>query len=299
MNQEYQKYLSPSVVKKIDNLSLRAKLVVEGFIIGLHKSPYHGFSIEFSEHRPYGFGDEIRHIDWKLLAKTDKLYIKQFEEETNLKTYIILDKSSSMNYGSNNNMLKFDYAKTLSASLAYLMIKQQDAVGLATFDEEIIDYIPPKSKIGHLNYLLNVLHSSKVKGDTKISPILHSLAESIKKRGLIILISDLLDDPNEVINGLRHFRHKGHEVIIFHVLDDNEINFNFNGATNFIDSEDGANIKTDPRHIKKEYMRAISEFCGVYKKECSQNNIDYIKINTSNTLEKSLIDYLIKRSKLS
>tara|TARA_B100000401_G_scaffold315135_1_gene217614 strand:- start:641 stop:1540 length:900 start_codon:yes stop_codon:yes gene_type:complete len=299
LNQEYQKYLSPSVVKKIDKLSLRAKLVVEGFIIGLHKSPYHGFSIEFSEHRPYGFGDEIRHIDWKLLAKTDKLYIKQFEEETNLKTYIILDKSSSMNYGSNNNMLKFDYAKTLSASLAYLMIKQQDAVGLATFDEEIIDYIPPKSKIGHLNYLLNVLHSSKVKGDTKISPILHSLAESIKKRGLIILISDLLDDPNEVINGLRHFRHKGHEVIIFHVLDDNEINFNFNGATNFIDSEDGTNIKTDPRHIKKEYMRTFSEFCGVYKKECSQNNIDYIKVNTSDTLEKSLIDYLIKRSKLS
>ena len=299
MNQEHQKYLSPSVVKKIDNLYLRAKLVVEGFIIGLHKSPYHGFSVEFSEHRPYGFGDEIRHIDWKLLAKTDKLFIKQFEEETNLKSYIILDKSSSMSYGSNNNMIKFDYAKTLSASLAYLMIKQQDAVGLATFDKEIIDYIPPKSKTSHLNYLLNVLHSSKVKGDTKISPILHSLAESIKKRGLIILISDLLDNPNEIINGLRHFRHKGHDVIIFHILDDNEINFNFSGVTNFIDSEDGSNIKTDPRQIKKEYMKAVSEFCGTYKKECSQNNIDYLKVNTSETLEKSLIDYLIKRSKLS
>ena len=299
MNQEYQKYLSPSVIKKIDNLYLRAKLVVEGFIIGLHKSPYHGFSVEFSEHRPYGFGDEIRHIDWKLLAKTDKLFIKQFEEETNLKTYIILDKSSSMGYGSNNNMIKFDYAKTLSASLAYLMIQQQDAVGLATFDKEIIDYIPPKSKIGHLNYLLNVLHSSKVKGDTKISPILHSLAESIKKRGLIILISDLLDNPNEIINGLRHFRHKGHEVIIFHILDDNEINFNFTGVANFIDSEDGSNIKTDPRQIKKEYMKAVSEFCGIYEKECNQNNIDYLKVNTSETLEKSLIDYLIKRSKLS
>ena len=207
----------------------------------------------------------------EIVSENRKLFIKQFEEETNLKTYIILDKSSSMSYGSNNNMIKFDYAKTLSASLAYLMIKQQqDAVGLATFDEEIIDYIPPKSKIGHLNYLLNVLHSSKVKGDTKISPILHSLAESIKKRGLIILISDLLDDPNEVINGLRHFRHKGHEVIIFHILDDNEIDFNFNGATNFIDSEDGSNIKTDPRQIKKEYMKAVSEFCGTYKKSVAK-----------------------------
>ena len=233
-----------------------------------------------------------------MLAKTEKLFIKQFEEETNLKTYIILDKSSSMSYGSNNNMIKFDYAKTLSASLAYLMIKQQDAVGLATFDKEINDYIPPKSKTSHLNYLLNVLHYQKLKVIPKYLKFCIRLLNQLK-RGLIILISDLLDNPNEIINGLRHFRHKGHEVIIFHILDDNEINFNFSGVTNFIDSEDGSNIKTDPRQIKKEYMKAVSEFCGTYKKECSKNNIDYLKVNTSETLEKSLIDYLIKRSKLS
>ena len=223
MNTAYQNYLSPSIIKKIDNIFLRAKLVVEGFIIGLHKSPYHGFSVEFSEHRPYSFGDEIKHIDWKLLAKTDKLYIKQFEEETNLKCYILFDSSASMNYGSPNNITKLEYAKTLSASLSYLMIKQQDAVGLTIFNKKIIKSIPPKSKISHLNILLNALHESNANGTTDLSPMLHSLADSIKKRGLIILISDLLDNPKDIIKGLRHFRHKGHEVVIFHILDSNEI----------------------------------------------------------------------------
>ena len=181
MNQVYQDYLSSSIIRKIDNISLRAKLVVEGFIIGLHQSPYHGFSVEFSEHRPYGFGDEIKHIDWKLLAKTDKLYIKQFEEETNLKSYILFDKSASMGYSSKDNINKFEYAKTLSASLSYLMIRQQDAVGLTTFDDKINTSIIPRSKISHLNVLLNSLHKSKIGGETQISPILHSLAESIKK----------------------------------------------------------------------------------------------------------------------
>jgi len=195
MDTSYKEYLSSEVINKIDSISLRAKLVVEGFIIGLHKSPYHGFSIEFSEHRPYGFGDEIKYIDWKLFAKTDKLFIKQFEEETNLKSYILLDKSFSMHYGS-NQITKFEYAKTLSACLSYLMIKQQDAVGLSTFDDKLDITVPPKSKIGHLSVLLNILHRSKAKGETKISPILHTLAESMKKRGLVILISDLLDDQD-------------------------------------------------------------------------------------------------------
>tara|TARA_Y100000996_G_scaffold397717_1_gene365046 strand:+ start:443 stop:1342 length:900 start_codon:yes stop_codon:yes gene_type:complete len=298
MNQKYHEYLSPSIIKKIDNISLRAKLVVEGFIIGLHKSPYHGFSVEFSEHRPYGFGDEIRHIDWKLLAKTDKLYIKQFEEETNLKSYIILDKSASMDFSSKNNISKFEYAKTLSASLSYLMIRQQDSIGLTTFDNRIDKSISPKSKISHLNNLLNTLHTSRVGGETEISPILHSLAESIKKRGLIILVSDLLDSPDEVIKGLRHFRYRGHEVIIFHILDSSEINFDFNEMVNFIDSESSESIKTDPRHIKSDYIKVVSDFCETYRYECSKNNIDYIQVNTSDSLDKSLIEYIIKRSKL-
>ena len=298
MNEIYQDYLSSSIIKKIDNISLRAKLVVEGFIIGLHKSPYHGFSVEFSEHRPYGFGDEIKHIDWKLLAKTDKLYIKQFEEETNLKSYILFDKSLSMSYSSDNSISKFEYAKTLSACLSYLMIRQQDAVGLTTFDDKIDVSIKPKSKTSHLNILLSTLHHSKVKGETEISPILHSLAESIKKRGLIILISDLMDNPKDVINGLRHFRYKGHEIIIFHILDAKEISFDFNQITNFIDLENNENLKTDPRHIRSAYKKAFKEFCNIYQSECSQNNIDYVQINTSDSLDKTLIEYLIKRSRL-
>ena len=290
-------YLKPSIIKKIDNLSLRAKLVVEGFIVGLHKSPYHGFSIEFSEHRPYTFGDEIKFIDWKLLAKTDKLYIKQFEEETNLKSYILFDKSSSMGYGS-NDITKFEYAKTICACLSYLMIKQQDAVGLITFDKKINISIPPKSKISHLNYLLKVLNNTKIEGETKISYILHSLAESIKKRGLIILISDLMDNPKDVLKGLRHFRYKGHEVMIFHIIDDKEIEFDFNSPINFIDLETKKMIKTDPRQIKVEYKKSFNQFCENYKKECNKNKIDYIPINTSYSIDKTLIQYFIKRSKL-
>tara|TARA_Y100000996_G_scaffold109739_1_gene81110 strand:+ start:1325 stop:2224 length:900 start_codon:yes stop_codon:yes gene_type:complete len=298
MNSAYQNYLSPSIIKKIDNIFLRAKLVVEGFIIGLHKSPYHGFSVEFSEHRPYAFGDEIKHIDWKLLAKTDKLYIKQFEEETNLKCHILFDTSASMDYSSNDNITKLEYAKTLSASLSYLMIKQQDAVGLTIFNKKIIKSIPPKSKISHLNILLNALHESNAKGTTNLSPMLHSLADSIKKRGLIILISDLLDDPKNIIKGLRHFRHKGHEVIIFHILDFNEISFNFNQLVEFIDLESNNSIKTDPRHIRNDYKKAFSSFCEIFRLECRKNNIDYITVDTSNSLDKSLIEYLMKRSRL-
>ncbi|MBI45468.1 MAG: DUF58 domain-containing protein [Candidatus Marinimicrobia bacterium] len=297
MDVTYQDYLSSSVIKKISNIALRAKLVVEGFIIGLHKSPYHGFSVEFSEHRPYSFGDEIKYIDWKLLAKTDKLYIKQFEEETNLNCHILFDTSASMQYGS-GEIQKFDYAQTLCASLSYMMIKQQDAVGLTTFDTKINISIPPKSRPSHLNILLNTLHHSKVQGETKISNILHSLAESMKKRGLIILISDLFDDQEDVIKGLRHFRYKGHEIIVFHIMDDKEISLDFNESVNFIDLENNDSMKTDPRQIKSAYQKAYSNFCNQYKNECSKNNIDYVPVNTSDSLDKSLIEYLIKRTKV-
>ena len=187
----YKKYMDPVIISKIENFALRAKLVVEGFIIGLHKSPYHGFSVEFSEHRPYGYGDEIRYIDWKLWGKTDRFYIKQYEEETNLKCHIVLDKSASMAYSS-NKITKFEYAKMLSASLIYLMIKQQDAVGLTMFDNKIDKSISPKSKISHLNLLLKTMHNATTKGETSISKLLHTLAESISKRGLIILVSPVL-----------------------------------------------------------------------------------------------------------
>ena len=293
-----KKYLSSNIINKIDNLFLKAKLVVEGFIIGLHKSPYHGFSVEFSEHKPYGYGDEIKYIDWKLWAKTDKLFIKQFEEETNLKCHVILDQSSSMDFGS-NKITKFEYSKILAASLCYLMIKQQDAVGLNLFDTTIKASILPKSKTSHLNLILKTLQNSKIGKKTNIAKVLHTLAESIKKRGLVILISDLIDKQDDIIKGLRHFRHKGHEVIVFHVLDNNELNLNYNQSIQFEDLENKEIIKTDPRHIKTEYKKSISKFCKKYKIECEKNKIDYVSINTSDSIDKSLLEYLIKRNKLS
>ena len=192
--------LTPEIIARLDNLSLKARMVVEGFMVGYHKSPYHGFSVEFSEHRAYGPGDEIRHIDWKLFGKTDRFYIKQFEEETNLRTYILLDQSKSMEYNS-VIMSKLEYAKTLSAALCYLMLKQQDAVGLTLFDEKIRDYIPPRSKSSHLKILHSRMNKIKPGTDTHIAPVLHHTAEMIKKRGLIILISDLFDDPEKIISG--------------------------------------------------------------------------------------------------
>jgi len=298
MSDIYQKYMDPKIINKIDNLSLRARLVVEGFIIGMHKSPYHGFSVEFSEHRPYGYGDEIKYIDWKLWGKTDRYYIKQFEEETNLKCNIILDKSSSMNFGS-KNITKFDYSKSLAAALSYLMIKQQDAVGLTTFDEKIKIAIRPKSKTSHLNLLLKTMHNSQIGGETNISNLLHGLAESIHKRGLIILISDLLDDEKEVVKSLRHFRYKGHEVIIFHIIDPKENNLDYDQNMNFIDIENNSSIMADPRIIKEKYNKAFASFCKHYEYECMKNKIDYIPIITNDSLDKSLMQYLIKRSQIN
>ena len=298
MKKEYKKYLDPSLISKIENLSLRAKLVVEGFIIGMHKSPYHGFSVEFSEHRPYGFGDEIKYIDWKLWGKTDRFYIKQFEEETNLKCHIILDKSSSMNFGS-KNITKFEYSKLISAAMSYLMIKQQDAVGLTTFDQRINTIIKPKSKVNHLNLLLKTLHNSNTGGETNISNLLHGLAESINKKGLIILISDLLDDEKKVMESLRHFRYRGHEIIVFHIVDPKEKNLDYNENINFIDLENNYNIVADSRLVKDKYNKAFRDFSDFYKKECLRDKIDYNLISTSDSLDKTLLQYLIRRSQIN
>ena len=297
MSDIYKKYMDPQTINKIENLSLRARLVVEGFIIGMHRSPYHGFSVEFSEHRPYGYGDEIKYIDWKLWGKTDRFYIKQFEEETNLKCHLILDKSSSMNFSS-TNITKFDYSKSLAAALTYLMIKQQDAIGLTTFDEKIDISIAPKSKISHLNLLLKTMHNAKPGGETNVSLLLHTLAESIQKRGLIILISDLLDNQEDVVKGLRHFRYKGHEVIIFHIIDPKEKDLNYNQNINFIDLENDKNIITDSRLIREKYNKAFKDFCNYYDLQCSRNKIDYVQISTEDSLYKSLMQYLIKRSQI-
>ncbi|UCH09160.1 MAG: DUF58 domain-containing protein [Fidelibacterota bacterium] len=290
-------YLNPEIVSRLDNLSLRARLVVEGFIIGLHRSPYHGFSVEFAEHRAYGPGDEIRHVDWKLFAKTDRYYVKEFEEETNLKSYLVMDQSRSMTYSS-HGVSKLSYAQTLAASLAYLMLKQQDAIGLALFDSELRQYLAPRAKPSHLDAILGRMSEIQPGPETTIAPILHQLAESIVKRGLIILISDLFDDPDQILMGLKHFRHKHHEVIVFHILDPQELTFAFSTRTRFRDLETGEVITTEPWHIQKAYQKRVGQFLELYRRRCRQQNIDYVQITTDRPLDLALSEYLLKRRRI-
>jgi len=292
-----RKYLQPETVALLNSMSLRAKLVVEGYIIGQHRSPYHGFSVEFAEHRAYGAGDEIRHIDWKLFGKTDRLYVKRYEEETNLRAHIVLDTSRSMLYNS-EKVSKLVYANSLAASLSYLMINQQDAVGLVQFSQKIDTFIPPKSRPSHLSLVLAQLDDKEVGKDTKVGLVLHELAERIKKRGLVILISDLLDNPKNIMNGLKHFRHQNQEVIVFHVLDRKELEFDFNTRTKFLDMESGEEIVTEPWHIRSNYTELINRLHDKYRKECREYLIDYVPIFTDQSLDISITEYLNKRRKL-
>ena len=285
------------MVAMLDSISMRAKMVVEGYIIGQHRSPYHGFSVEFAEHRSYEPGDEVRHIDWKLYGKTNRLYVKRYEEETNLRAHLILDTSKSMAYTS-GAVSKLQYGSYLLAALSYLMISQQDAAGVVLFDESIRSFIPPKYTPSHLNSLLNVLDVESPGADTKIEPVLHEMAERINKRGLVIIISDLFDDPNNIMNGLKHFRHSKQEVILFHILDRNELEFDFNTRTKFVDMESGEEITTDPWHVKNDYKNLIKGLQNYYKSECRLNLIDYVPLFTDDSLDKGLNEYFNKRQKL-
>lgn len=285
------------MVATLDSISMRAKMVVEGYIIGQHRSPYHGFSVEFAEHRSYEPGDEIRHIDWKLYGKTNRLYVKRYEEETNLRAHLILDTSKSMAYTS-GGVSKLEYGSYLLAALSYLMIRQQDAAGVVLFDENIRSFIPPKSIPSHLNTLLNTLDIKAPGEDTRIEPVLHEMAERIKKRGLVIIISDLFDDPENIMNGLKHFRHSKQEVILFHILDRNELEFDFNTRTKFVDMESGEEITTDPWHVKNEYKNLIKGLQDYYRSECRLNLIDYVPLFTDDSLDKGLSEYFNKRQKL-
>ena len=285
------------MVAMLNSISMKAKLVVEGYIIGQHRSPYHGFSVEFSEHRSYEPGDEVKHIDWKLYGKTNRLYVKRYEEETNLRAHLILDTSKSMSYTS-NKVSKLDYGSYLLAALSYLMISQQDAAGVVLFDEKIRAFIPPKSTPSHLNTLLNVLDAPKPGNDTKIESVLHQMAERINKRGLVIIISDLLDEPKNVFKGLKHFRHRKQEVILFHILDRNELEFEFENRTKFVDMESGEEITTDPWHIKNDYKNLILDVQKYYKRNCRLNKIDYVPLYTDDSLDKGLSEYFNKRQRL-
>jgi uncharacterized protein (DUF58 family) len=290
-------FLQPQVVSKLANLHLVARLVVEGFITGLHKSPYHGFSVEFAEHRQYMPGDDIRHVDWKVYAKTDRYYVKQFEEETNLKAYLLLDMSASMGYSS-HGISKLQYSAFMCAALSYLMLKQRDSVGLVTFDEKINSFMPPRSINTYLNVLLQELQRCRSGTSTQIADTLHHLAERIHRRGLIILFSDLFDDPQAVLSGLEHFRHKKHEVIVFHVLDPMERSFNFRQDGRFEDMESGDQLATQPWHIRAQYRNLVAQFIETYKRECLSHQIDYVLIDTEEPFDRALLQYLIKRKRI-
>ena len=297
MESNKRKFLQPETVAILNSMSLRAKMIVEGYIIGHHRSPYHGFSVEFAEHRAYGSGDEIRHIDWRLYGKTDRLYVKRYEEETNLRSYLILDTSRSMKYTS-DTITKLQYGNYLVAALSYLMINQQDAAGLIQFDDKIRNFILPKSNPSHLNTILSQLDENAEGNDTKIELVLHKIAERIKKRGLIILISDMFDEPENIISGLKHFRHNNQEVLVFHILDRKELEFNFNSRTKFMDMETGEEITTEPWHIRSNYNDLIKDLQNYYKYECRKNRIDYICLFTDQNLDIALTEYLNKRRKL-
>ena len=290
-------YLTPQAVSKLKNMQLRARLVVEGFIAGLHKSPYHGFSVEFTQHRPYMPGDPLKNIDWKVYGRTDKFFVKEFEEETNLKTYILLDCSASMGYKS-DGISKLEYGSYLVAALTYMLLKQRDAVGLLTFDTQIRNYIPPRSIQGYLSRILTELEGIAYGGETDISNILHLTAERFKRRGLVILISDLLDDAEEILNGLKHFRHDGHEVLVFQILDPMEKSFAFRGNIRFRDMETRERMPSAPEHLRLDYRKEFSDFLSTIQNGCREHRIDHALYDTEEPFDTALFNYLTKRARM-
>ena len=290
-----EKYLKPEVINQIKRLDLRAQFVVKGFMQGLHASPFHGFSVEFSEHRKYTAGDDPKDIDWLVYAKTDKYYVKKFEAETNITGYVVMDLSESMDYTFRQTLTKFDYAICLAASLCYLMIYQQDPVGLITFDERIRDSLPPKSKRTQLGAVLSHLSRLKPTGQTNIANSLTQIAAMLKHRSLLMIFSDLLADPAPVIQSLRQLRHGGHDVILFHILDEAEVHFPFDGVVEFEDPETEDRLQVDAVSFRRDYVDELKKFRDSYRRECFQSGIDYVELDTSMQFDKALLEYLLSR----
>lgn len=290
------RFLDPEILSNITNLELLARTVVEGFITGLHKSPYKGFSVEFMAYREYMPGDDPARIDWKLYARSDRIYIKEFEDETNTKCHIMLDVSNSMAYTS-SKVNKFQYGSFLAASLAYFMIKQKDSVGLNLFDNEIITKIPPKGGTAHLHLILNTIENVKLGQTTSLKKPLHELADSIKRRGFVVIISDLLSDPDDLISGLKHFRFDGHEVILFHVLDPFEVTYMFKDMVELVDMETGEKLLVSPETAKDIYMYNLTKFRDKIKEETGLLGVDYQPIVTNQPLDIALYNYLASRSR--
>lgn len=296
MENIYQKYLDPRTLANLKGLELRARRIVEGYVAGLHKSPYQGFSIEFAEHREYVPGDDLRYVDWKVFGRTDKYYLKQFEEETNLIVYLVLDVSKSMQYKSEQAPLsKLEYAQCVAASLARMVLEQKDSVGLVTFDNQVRQYVRPSSTAQQLKQLLYLMEETSPNEKTSTGPIFHDLAERLKKRGLVIVLSDLFDEVDPMLAGLKHFRHRRHDVIMFHVLDPAELEFPFRDATLFRGLEFESDLMADPRAVRKAYLEIFEEFQNSVKRGCRTHNVDYQLLRTDQNLGVALSRYLASR----
>jgi uncharacterized protein (DUF58 family) len=291
-------FLDPATLARLGSLDLKARAIVEGFINGLHRSPFKGFSVEFAEYRQYLPGDDLATLDWKVYARTDRHFVKKFEEETNLECHILLDVSRSMGYGS-TGITKLQYASYLAAALAYLMNRQRDAVGLIAFDEDIVEMRPASARPGHLTSLLVTLERLKLGSRTNVAKPLRDLAEAIRKRGLVVLISDLLDDPDRVLEGLRHFKYRGTEVVVFQILDPAELSFPFEQAARFRDTETAAEVIAVPSAVRDQYLKAIGDLQERYRHELQLVGIDYMRLETSVPLDTGLMSYLLTRRKAS
>ncbi len=290
-----EKYLKPEVINQIKRLDLRAQFVVKGFLHGLHSSPFHGFSVEFSEHRKYAPGDDPKDIDWQVYAKTDKYYVKKFEAETNLTGYLVMDLSRSMGYTYRQELSKFDYSVCLAAALAYLMISQQDPVGLIIFNEKIRKSLAPKSKRRQLGNLLSILSNLKPEGTADFSTSMGQMAAMLKNRSLIMIFSDLLFESDDTMEALYRLKHGGHDILLFHILDEAEVSFPFRGPCRLTEPESGREIKVDADGFRKEYQAELAKFRNTLATNCHNSNIDYIPLDTSMQFDKALIEYLHSR----
>ena len=300
-------YLDPVVVSRLNNMELRARLIVEGYMTGLHKSPYHGFSVEFAEHRPYNPGDELRHVDWKVYAKTDRHYVKQFEEETNLRHYVVLDTSTSMRYRHSAALSKLEYGAYLAAALHYLMVKQRDATGLITFDESIHTLMSPKSTASYLRQILvkleRITADAPERRRTSAASALSEVAERIARRSLVVIITDLFENVGEhdaLLKALRHLHYRGHEVLVFHVLEsETERRFRFPDVPMvFRDMETGEEISLQPSQLRDNYTEAARHFSERFRRQCLEYNVDFVELDTAEPYDTALLSYLNKRRKL-
>lgn len=290
-----KRYLEPLTLAKVRGLELQARLVVEGYLSGMHKSPYHGFSVEFAQHREYVPGDDIKHVDWKVYGRTGKFFLKQYEEETNLICWILLDISESMHYGSQEGLTKYNYACMAGAALAYMVLHQADSVGFVTFDSEVRTFLKPSSQPSHFKEIINLMNQGSGPEKSNMAPLFHDLAERVNRRALVFILSDMFDEVPDILAGFKHLCHKRHEVVLWHILDAAELTFPFQEATLFRGLEQFPELLTDPRSLRQSYLEQIESFQKDLQRGCREQNIDYVQLRTDTLLNVALSSYLAHR----